>query len=675
MAFQFQDREIRKIGVVGSGQIGPDIALYFAKVLASSGVDVVVVDISREALDRGMARLHKKIDRGVESGAFEPGHGQAMKGAVRFTADYDALSGAGLVIEAATEDVNVKRKIFSRLEEFLGSDAILASNSSHLEPEVIGAELKHKERGLVVHYFFPAERNYMVEVVPGRDTDPAIAAWTMGFYEAIGKVPIQVASRYGYAVDPIFEGLFLAAALCVEQGLGTTREVDGVARSALGLAVGPFTAMNLTGGNPITVKGLPLEGEKIMPWFRAPKILVDAVAAGTSWDVPARGEKVDVPEERAVRIAEQLQGAYLGLCDEVLSSGIVSLADFEMAIEMALDMKGPARLANELGVDRALDLAKRYAAANPGFEEPRWLVSEASREGTIEVPVVLRSDEEGVAVLTIRRPKSLNSLDDAAFHQIESHLAAVKNDKSVKGVVLTGFGTKAFVSGADVKFLARIDSPATGMKDSRHAQRLTLLMESLGKPVVCAMNGLAFGGGLEIAMACTARIAVSGLKVLGGQPEVNLGIIPGAGGTQRLPRWAGVEKAAELLRTGRPFSSAEAQDMGLIHEQAAPGELRKRAKVLALDLAAGRLEVRRIPAGPLVDKPAELPPLDIGHRSRAIDALLCRAIVEGASMSLEEGLELENRLFGEVCKTQDMRIGIRTFLEKGPREKAPFVHA
>ena len=121
--------------------------------------------------------------------------------------------------------------------------AVLASNSSHLEPEAIFAELGDRSRTLVIHYFFPAERNPVVEIVPGADTSSDLTASLMKFYEAIGKVPIEVKSRYGYAIDPIFEGLFQAAALLVEDGAGTTKEVDAVAARALGLTVGPFTAM------------------------------------------------------------------------------------------------------------------------------------------------------------------------------------------------------------------------------------------------------------------------------------------------------------------------------------------------------------------------------------------------------------------------------------------------
>ena len=675
MAFTFRGRTLERIGVIGSGQIGPDIALYFAKTLASSGVKIVVVDISEAALAKGRAKFEKKIDKGVEAKAFKQAEAEAMKAAVQWSSDYASLSGAMFVVEAATESAAIKAKIFAQLEQVCAPDAILASNSSHLEPEVIGAGLTHKNRSLVVHYFFPAERNYMVEIVPGADTDPRVAVWVRDFYERIGKVPVCVKSRYGYALDPVFEGLFLAAALCVEQGLGTTKEVDAVAVKALGLGVGPFTAMNLTGGNAITGPGLAKEGEKIMPWFRTPQILKDALANGTAWEVPARGEKIEVPAERKLAITAQLQGAFLGLCDEILSAGLISLADFEMAIEMGLVMKGPARLANELGLKEALALATNYATSNPGFAQPHWLAQCAQSGKPIDVPVVLRKDEDGVAVLTIRRPGSLNSLDEAAFRQIGEHCRSIRDDATVKAMVLTAYGTKAFVSGADVKFLARATTPEQGMKDSRDAQSLTLLIEGLGKPVVCAMNGLAFGGGLELAMACCARVAVSGLKVLCAQPEVKLGIIPGAGGTQRLPRLIGLGRAAIFLRTGRPITSIEARDFGLVTQLCTLDELLPNAVKLARSYADGSVKVQPKLKGALLDVPEELPATDIGSLSKAVDAILCKAILAGARTTLADGLTIENLCFGDVCRTQDMKIGIDNFLKNGPRAEATFVHA
>jgi enoyl-CoA hydratase/carnithine racemase len=293
-----------------------------------------------------------------------------------------------------------------------------------------------------------------------------------------------------------------------------------------------------------------------------------------------------------------------------------------------------------------------------------------------DISLVLRQDKEGIAHVTIRRPKQLNALNNVAFDQIERHFLDIESDSSIVGVVLSGFGIKAFVSGADVPFLASIDSIAMGEETSRGSQKSIQAIEDCTKPVVCALNGLAFGGGNEIAMACNARIARAGQRVLIGQPEVNLGIIPGAGGTQRLPRWVGVEKAAELMRTGRPVSSSEALAIGLIVEEVAgdPRDLRARAVELIGAYLSGDEPLPMIPMGP-IETPDSLPEVDLGHLSRSVDEILQKAIVEGCRLPLTEGIALEARYFGEVCGTQDMRIGVTNFLENGPRTPARFVHA
>lgn len=674
MAYQWKQRSLSKVGVVGSGQIGPDIALHFSKVLSPHGVEVVVVDIAEDALARGRARLDKKIDRGIKSGAFSEEGGARMKSAVTFSKDDSLLAGAELVIEAASENKAIKNQIFARLESILGPETILASNSSHMEPEVVAEPLERKGRSCVIHYFFPAERNPVVEVVPSAATDPEVTAWLLGFYEAIGKVPIAVKSRYGYALDPIFEGLFQAAALCVEDGLGTTREVDHIATRALGLTVGPFTAMNLTGGNPITHHGLDEMGAKVCSWFRSPKIMHAAMESGEAWDVPARGEALEIEAAAQEKITRRLRGSYFGLCDEVLSAGLVSLADFEMAVELALDLTPPLALARELGWREAADLIDAVADAQDGFPRAR-LFREAAESGGLSAATVLREDRGEVAILTIRRPKTLNAMNKQVFEEIKAHAADLEADGAIKAAVIRGFGVKAFISGADVNFLAAIETPQQGIDTSRASQAVVDAVDGLSKPVVAAMNGLAFGGGLELAMACRARVARDDLKVLCGQPEPNLGIIPGAGGTQRLPRLIGIEKAAELLRTGKPISAARARELGLVQETAPAAELLDVAIDLARGLAEGRASAPDIERGPLADVPDALPPLDIGHLSRAIDAIIVRAILGGARKTLAEGLALEAELFGDVCQTKDMAIGLENFIKKGPRVKADFVHA
>jgi enoyl-CoA hydratase/3-hydroxyacyl-CoA dehydrogenase len=588
-----------------------------------------------------------------------------------FTTDFDQLRGASLVIEAATENLEIKRRIFAQLESVCGPSALLASNSSHIEPEEIFAGLGNPERCLVIHYFFPAERNPLVEIVPGRSTDPALTRRLMGFYEAIGKVPILVGSRYGYAVNPVFEGLFLAAALAVEAGLGTTREVDAVARRALGLGVGPFTAMNLTGGNPITSHALD-QMTRFGTWWRTPQLMKDALASGQPWEVPRRDEKVEVPPERERLIGDAMRGAYFGLVGQILDSGVISLADLELGVETGLVMKPPFEYMNELGVDRALAMVRAYAATHSGFPVPRCLVEQGELGRPFRVALVLRRDEGDVAVLTIRRPKVLNALNDEVYVQLGDQFAAIREDPRIAAVVLTGFGPKAFVSGADVGFLARISSPMDGVSTAERSKQPGNLLEQMGKPSVCALNGMALGGGNEIAMCCTARIIRKGIGMAVAQPEPNLGIVPGAGATQRLPRLVGLEKAALMLRTGQPLSGKDAVACGLIREEV-DGDVVEAAITLARAAAYGKVTLKPLDPRPL-ETPQSLPAVELGHLSKAIDGLICRAILEGCRKPLYDGLRFESEMFGACCATEDMRIGVANFLKNGPRSKAEFVH-
>lgn len=275
-------------------------------------------------------------------------------------------------------------------------------------------------------------------------------------------------------------------------------------------------------------------------------------------------------------------------------------------------------------------------------------------------------------MLTIRRPKVLNALNDEVYAQLHEQLVSVRDDPAIAAVVLTGFGPKAFVSGADVGFLGKISSPAEGAATSERSKDPGNLLERMGKPSVCALNGVALGGGNELAMCCTARLIRKDLGMAVAQPEPNLGIVPGAGATQRLPRLVGLEQAALMLRTGRPLSGAEAVACGLIREEV-EGDVVEAAIALAGAAARGTVTLKPIDPRPL-EIPPSLPAVELGHLSRAIDGLICRAIVEGCRKPLYEGLRLESELFGACCATEDMRIGVANFRKSGPRAKAEFVH-
>lgn len=236
--------------------------------------------------------------------------------------------------------------------------------------------------------------------------------------------------------------------------------------------------------------------------------------------------------------------------------------------------------------------------------------------------------------ITVNRPEKLNALNRATLEELDLAFRSMAKDPSVGAVILTGSGTKAFVAGADINELARL-SPVEGREFALFGQEVLYRIETLGKPVLAAVNGYALGGGCEIALACTLRIASSAAKF--GQPEVNLGIIPGYGGTQRLARLVGRGKAQELILTGEMIDAAEAHRIGLANQVVAPGELMARTESVAgIILSRGPLAVR----------------------------YALEAIHRGLSMSLQEGLAYEASLFSVLCGSEDMKEGTKAFLEK-----------
>jgi enoyl-CoA hydratase/3-hydroxyacyl-CoA dehydrogenase len=671
MSYTFKDIEISKISIIGAGNIGPDICLHFAKVFARDGVSMVLVDIAEEALVEARSRIAKKTARGVESGAFSESLGTAMTDSISYTTNYDDIAGSSLVLEAATEDEAIKDAIFRQVDEICDADTIFLSNSSHMRPEVIFKNISNPERCLVAHYFFPAERNPIIEIIPGAATDERLTANLLGMYEAIGKVPLKVTSSYGYAIDPIFEGLFQNAIMCLQNGYGTVKEIDRVSMDALGCGVGPVTAVTLAGGNDITDHGLDEMHTKLMPWFKSPVMLKELLESGGKWDIASRGEAVEVSAEKEELLRGQVTGAFFALASFIADLDICDISDLDKACETALVIKPPFTMMNEMGIGKALEIVESWCEGNAGFPVPASLIA-ARDAGGWKLSNVSRTTIGDVAVLTIKRPKVLNAVDTTVLAELREKFAEAESDPAIVGTVLTGFGVKAFVSGADINDLAACKTPEAGYANSQNFQLVCNYVESLSKPVVCAWNGFAFGGGAELAMSCTARLCRSGMPIAARQPEVNLGFIPGAGGTQRLPRLVGVNLAAEILRTARPVSSAEAVEIGLAREEVT-GDLVEAAVELVKQIANGSVVVQPIESGPLSDIP-EPEDLDIGHLSRKIDSILIDAIYQGAAMTLEDGLELESRSFGRCIETEDMWIGLDNFMTRGPAAKAPFIH-
>lgn len=247
---------------------------------------------------------------------------------------------------------------------------------------------------------------------------------------------------------------------------------------------------------------------------------------------------------------------------------------------------------------------------------------------------LLYQKQDGIGTVTFHRPKELNALSRRSLEELEAVLEEARHDEEVRVLILTGSGEKAFVAGADINELAR-QMPLGGRETALYGQSVFRKIETLGKPSIAAVNGFALGGGCELALACSIRLASRTAKL--GQPEVKLGISPGYGGTQRLSRLCGQGVANELCLTGEMISAEEAQRIGLVNHVYEPGELLAAATAMAKKIAAN---------APIAVK------------------LTNEAIVRSGDLPLEQGLALEATLFGLCCSSEDMREGTQAFLEK-----------
>lgn len=248
--------------------------------------------------------------------------------------------------------------------------------------------------------------------------------------------------------------------------------------------------------------------------------------------------------------------------------------------------------------------------------------------------IVFEAEEDGIAVITINRPHKLNAIDRETMTELSEAFEQVGDAPGLKALIVTGAGEKAFVAGADIGELAA----ATAIELERLARRgqaVFGLLDNIAKPSVAAINGFALGAGLELAMACTLRIASPNAKL--GLPEVKLGLLPGYGGTQRLPRLVGQGKTLELLLTGEPVEAREAWRIGLVNEVVEAAELLARSRAMLMKIVSNG-------------------PVAVGLAMRAVDA--------GLSGSLQEGLRFEAACFGVAASSEDRMEGTRAFLEK-----------
>jgi len=652
-----------KIGVIGSGSIGPDLAYGFASALGKGGACTVYLhDIRQDALDAGMERIRGYLHKGVSRGKIPSRTAAAVEHGLVPTLRLQDLAGCEYVLEAATEDLGLKRKILSGLEDVVSADCLIGFATSGIPRRHIAEGAKHPERCFVNHPFFPAWRSLPMEVVLSGHS--GFGDRMLATLARLGKVPVVTADVECFAADDIFCNYCAEAARIAAEGLATPAQVDAIVHGAVG-GGGPFNVMDLTRGNLLNAHCLELmrDAPTGSAWFEPPPIFRER--GNAAWiDRKNPGDPAH-SEALGREVLDRILAVLLARTFFVVDHEVCHPRELNWMTRTALGFRaGLLDIAEELGMERVHALCTAYAKQHPGFEVPSNVRVKRFPEFSRHVAV---DRGDGIAVVTVRRPEVMNALNDRTMTELDATFRELAGDDAVKGVILTGFG--GALAGADIMELAALDTPEAAEKKCLAGHAVLARIGALPKPVVAVVDGPALGGGAELSMACHARVA--GPRLLLGQPEVNLGIIPGYGGTQRLPRIVGLDAAAGLLRTGRAVNAGEACALGWARGPA-PDPLAA-ARELIEDHLAGREHLAPVPAAPMT-VPDHFPAVELGHRSLAIDAILRDVLRRGLALPLDQGLAIEAAGFAACKRTVDYDIGMKNFIQNGPRVPAVFLH-
>ena len=653
------------VGVIGSGAIGPDLAYGFVSALArTEGARVYLHDIQQEALDAGVARIQGYVQKGLVRGKLDARTANLIKEKLVPTLTLGDLADCDYVLEAATEHLPIKKAILKGLEAVVRPDCLVGFATSGLPRKTIAAEATHPQRCFVNHPFYPAWRALPIEVVGS--SDAALTAQMVATLERLGKVPVLTADVECFAADDIFCNYCSEAARIAEEGLATPAQVDAIVHGAIG-GGGPFNVLDLTRGNLLTAHCQHLmEASELVgsPWFAPPAILTER--GNAAWHDRKNPGDPTHDEALGQAVLDRILAVLIGRTVHVVETGVCTATETNWMTRTALGFtNGILEVAHTLGVTRVQELCSTYAEANPGFPIPKSI--QQGKLPPLSANLTLTRDGE-LAVLSIFRPEAKNALNRATMLELDCKLAGLAADDSVKGIVLTGWGGS--LAGADVTELAGLESFDDGRDIALRGQAVLNRLSASAKPIVAALDGPVLGGGAELSMACHARVV--GKNLIMGQPEVKLGIIPGYGGSQRLPRLVGLERALDLLRTGRSVGAADACAWGWAtgEPQADPVAA---AKALLRQHLAGALSLSSVdPAA--MELPATLPPAAIGKASITIDSILVDVLRRGLVLPLDQGLALEAEGVARCTQTIDFDIGMKNFIQNGPRVPAEFLH-
>ena len=644
----------RVVAVIGAGTIGPDIGYYIKSALPA--IKLYLVDISQAAVDRAIQRFHDYAAKAVAKGKMTDAEADAVTNNLVGTINYDSIADADWILEAATENIGLKRKIFAAVESVVHRDAVITSNTSSLPAAEIFSQMKYPGRATVTHFFAPAWRNPVVEVIRWRHANPAIVEYLRWLFCSTGKVPLITDDVPCFMLDRIFDNWCNESALLLDRA--TAAEIDSTASEFV--HAGPFFVLNLANGNPIIVETNTLQAETEGAHYLPASIFRSV----DRWVTVPPGKSVAVAAETAQAVRERLLGILFSQSVDILDRNIGEPADLDFGCRQALGFRrGPLDLMRELGEDVTGQALMRLREERSGMPMPGRSFS-AYQDFLRHVLV---DDVDGVKIITLRRPDALNALHDEMTDEILDVIRKYEGNNDVSGFVIIGYGTRAFCAGADIgRFTGMLGNAKAAAQYSRDCSRLLVYLDKMTKPVVAALNGMALGGGFELAMRCHSIVALRDAWMQ--LPEITLGIVPGIGAMvvpyRRWPQ-ASIEFNG-MLRQAHRLKAKRALELGVVDKLADNYHGLVQTAIDRVKALTGR--VRKIP-----DAPVELPPLDpIEPKttngqilSAEVIRIMESAIREAATApTLGRALEVGYRAFGASACTAAAHEGIAAFQEK-----------
>jgi enoyl-CoA hydratase / 3-hydroxyacyl-CoA dehydrogenase len=657
-----QMKAIKNVTVLGAGAMGAQIAALAAE----AGYAVKIRDIKEEFLERGRQMINEMYARRISRGYFTEEQKKAVFNHLKFIVDVkEAVADADIIIEAVPEIMDLKKRVIKEATNLAPDECVFATNTSSMSITEIAAAAKKPELVVGAHYFNPPSRMTLLEIIQGEQTGKKALEIAEVVAKAMGRDVVHVKDVPGFVANRIFANMCNEADWALAQGEGKSAlEIDSAVKYKLGLPMGMLELQDTLGGGSVDTQYHVMEYfAETMGESYGPAPVITRLFKENNWGKKtgkgyydwSTGKTNEIPLDAGVEFDPvRLLAPAVNEAARLIETNATTREDIDTAVLLGLNYpRGVLRMADSYGLDVIVNelnrLYEKYE--HTGRYKASSVLTKLVKQkklgrktgegfysygpGEYEFIKLDINTKNKVARLVLNRPNRANAFNADMMAELNKALTELENNAEVRCVVVTGAGAN-FCSGADFgAFAAGQVEPALNFSEAPHD--VFTRIETYSKPVIAAINGPAMGGGLELALACDIRIMNNKAQLR--LPELTLGLVPGAGGTQRLGRLIGWARAKEMILLSDAVAADKALDWGLVNFVAAPDKFNALVDEIAARLAAG---------APLAQKLAK------------------GLLYYGAQADQRSALYLEAAVSGNIAMTSDLGEGILAMLNRRP---------